>query len=154
LYICNNVGTINNTYLGEVLCLRLPPTADVAAGFSRNAGASNYLAIDDVLGAPDDATTYVYSSVVTTRDEYALTDVGSTDIIYGVKVNTRAQKDAVNPKSFKHGIKTGANQQSSANILLTQGYLNYQDIYESSDGAGTAWTPTTLNAAVSFLEVL
>jgi len=153
VYLCNSDGSINNTYLGEVLCKHLPLIGDTTAGFTRNTGASNYLAVDDLIGSPDDATTYVSATTTGTRDEYTLTNTSGTNAIFGVKVNTRVQKDAANPKSFKHGIKTGANQQD-ATVSLGIGYSNYQNIYESSDGAGTAWTSGTLDSAVSTIEVV
>jgi len=153
LYILNTLGSSNNTYLGDIRCLQLPLVGDTTAGFTRNTGTANYQVVDDPLGAPDDTTTYVSAATSGTRDECTLTDVSGTNSIFGVKVNTRAQKDTVNAKSFKHGIKTGANQQH-ATVSLSVGYTNYQNIYETSDGAGTAWTPTTLNAAVSTIEVV
>jgi hypothetical protein len=153
LYILNNDGSVNNTYLGEVLINRLVQTGDSSVAFTRNTGATNYEAIDDMLGAPDDATTYVYATTTGTKDEYTLSNTVSANTIYGVKVNTRAQKDDVNPKSFKNGIKTGATQQDVTHSLGI-GYTNYIDIFETSDGGTTLWTPTTLDAAVSTIEVV
>jgi hypothetical protein len=153
LYILNNDGSVNNTYLGEVVINRLAQTGDSSVAFTRNTGATNYEAIDDMLGAPDDATTYVYATTSGTKDEYTLSNTASANTIYGVKVNTRAQKDDVNPKSFKNGIKTGATDQQVTHSLGI-GYANYIDIFETSDGGTTLWTPTTLDAAVSTIEVV
>jgi hypothetical protein len=152
MYVLNSDGSLNNTYLGEVLINRLAQTGDSSVAFTRNTGATNYEAIDDMLGATDDTTTYVYATVAGTKDEYTLSNTVSANTIYGVKVNTRAQKDDVNPKSFKHGIKTGATQQDVTHSLGI-GYANYVDIFETSDGGTTLWTPTTLDAAVSTIEV-
>jgi hypothetical protein len=152
-YILNSDSSINNTYLGEVVINRLAQTGDSSIAFTRNTGATNYEAVGDLVGAPDDSTTYVYATTSGTRDEYTLSNTVSANTIYGVKINTRAQKDDVNPKSFKNGIKTGATQQDVTHSLGI-GYTNYIDIFETSDGGTTLWTPTTLDAAVSTIEVV
>jgi hypothetical protein len=153
LYILNSVGAINNTYLGEQRCMFLPPIGDNSVAWTRNTGASNFSAIGGVLGNPDDATTFVSASAPGVKDVYDLTDIASDAIaVAGVKLITRSQKTDVNPKSFKHGIKSGGTDQQVTYSLGT-GYANYIDVFETSDGA-TPFTPTTINSLTSTIEVV
>ena len=151
-YICDSLGTINNTYLGEQRSEIITPASDSSVAWTRNTGASNFSAVDDAIGAPDDNTTYVSSSTSTQKDEYGLSDLTGVNAVAGVKLVTRAQKDDVNPLSFKHGIKSGAVDQQ-VTYSLGIGYANFIDIFETSDGAGTAFTPTTVNSLLSTIEV-
>ncbi|MGZ4954143.1 MAG: hypothetical protein ACXV8Q_03435 [Methylobacter sp.] len=153
LYILNSDGSANNTYLGEQRCEIITPTSDSAVAWTRNTGTSNWDAVNDAIGAPDDDTTYVSSSTTTQRDEYGLSDLSGVNAVAGVKLVTRAKKDDVNPRSFKHGIKSGATDQQ-VTYALGVGYGNYIDIFETSDGAGTAFTATTVNSLLSTLEVV
>lgn len=152
VYVCDSSGTFNNTYLGEVICSQAPLTGDSSVAWSRNTGASNYLAVDDLLGSPDDATTYVFSLTPTDRDEYTLTNTSGADTVFGVKVNVRAQKDGANARSLKYGIKTGVNQRETQ-VILGAGYSNFQTIHETYDGTNQ-WTTATLDAAVATIEVV
>jgi len=152
-YILNSDGSANNTYLGEQRIQIITPTSDSTVAFSRNTGASNFSAVDDTVGAPDADTTYVYATTTGTKDEYGLSDLTGVNVVAGVKVITRAEKDDANAKSFKYGIKSGATDQQ-ATVSLGVGYGTYRTIYETSDGAGTAFTATTINSLLSTIEVV
>jgi len=153
LYILNSDGSANNTYLGEQRCEIMAPTSDSSVAWTRNTGASNFAAVDDSVGAPDDDTTYVASSTSTQKDEYGLGDLTGVGAVAGVKLITRAEKDDANPLSFKAGIKSGATDQQITHSLST-GYVNYIDLFETSDGGSTAFTSTTVNSLLSTIEVV
>jgi len=153
IYILNSDGTANNTYLGEQRCEIMTPTSDSSVAWTRNTGATNYSAVDDAIGAPDDNTTYVSSSTSTQKDEYGLSNLTGVAAVAGVKLITRAEKNDVNPLSFKHGIKSGATNQQVA-YTLGIGYANFIDIFETSDGATTAFTSTTVDSLLSTIEVV
>jgi len=153
LYILNSDGSANNTYLGEQRIQIITPTSDSTVAFSHNTGTSNFSAVDEGTAVPDGDTTYVYATTAGTKDEYGLSDLTGVNVVAGVKVLTRAGKDDVNAKSVKHGIKSGATDQQ-ATVALGIGYTNYRTIYETSDGAGTAFTATTINSLLSTIEVV
>ncbi len=151
-YLLNSDGTANNTYLGEQRCEIMTPTSDSTVAWARNTGASNFSAVDDAIGAPDDDTTYVSSSTSAQKDEYGLSDLTGVNAVAGVKLVTRAEKDDANPLSLKTGIKSGATDQQVVHALGV-GYANFIDLFETSDGASTAFTPTTVNSLLSTLEI-
>jgi hypothetical protein len=153
MYILNADGAANNTYLGEQRCQIMTPTSDSTVAWTRNTGASNFSAVDDTIGAPDDDTTYVSSSTSTQKDEYGLSDITTVGAVAGVKLVTRAEKDDANPLSFKAGIKSGATDQQITHTLGV-GYANFIDLFETSDGASTAFTQTTVNSLLSTIEVV
>jgi hypothetical protein len=152
LYICNSTGSANNTYRGEQLAEFCIPSGDSTVAWAKNSGTFNYQAVDDPLGAPDDDTTYVYSNTSGQKDEYTLTDLSNVLSVVGVKLITRAEKDNTGALSLKTGIKSGATDQQVTHSLPI-GYVNFIDIFETSDGAGTAFTATTVNSLLSTIQI-
>lgn len=150
-YICDSTGSFNNMYLGEQRSEVMNPHSDYAITWSRNTGAANYLDIID-NGAPDENATYVFSNTLGDRDEYGLTSISGVNTVAGVKLMTRATKDNVNPRAFKHGIKSGGVDQQKT-YTLGMGYANFLDVFETSDGVSTAFTESTLNSLLSTIEV-
>lgn len=151
-YILNSDGTANNTYLGEQRCEIMTPTSDATVAWSRFTGSTNFENVDDPIGAPDDDTTYVYSSTAAQKDEYGLSDLTAVGAVAGVKLISRAKKDS-GVFSFKAGIKSGATDQQVTHSLNTS-YYQFFDLFETSDGAGTAFTSTTVNSLLATIEVV
>jgi hypothetical protein len=151
-YALNSDGTVNNTYLGEQRCEIITPTSDSSVAWTRNTGATNFSAVDDAIGAPDDDTTYVSSSTSAQKDEYGLSDLTVISTVAGVKLVTRAEKDDANPLSLKTGVKSGATDQQVTHALGV-GYANFIDIFETSDGVSTAFDATTVNSLLSTIEI-
>ena len=151
-YLCNSLGTFNNTYLGEQRAEIMTPNADNTVAWVRNTGASNFSAVADPIGLPDENTTYVSSSTLNAKDEYDLTNITGITNVAGVKLVTRAERDNISPRTFKHGIKSGSIEQQVVHNLGID-YVNYIDIFETSDGGTTAFTPTTTNSLISTIEV-
>ena len=153
VYICNSDGSVNNTYLGEQRAELITPESDNTIAWTRFSGATNAASVDDAIGAPDDNSTYVYSSTTAQKDIYNLTTLSNVSTVAGVKLVTRAEKDDANPISFKHGIKSGGTDQQIT-YALGVGYANFMDIFETSDGASTAFTTTTIDSLLSTIEVV
>jgi len=152
VYILNTLGSVNNNYLGEVRCEILTPTSDAAVQWSPSTGSTNYTNIDE-LGNPNDAD-YNFDTVSGHRDEYGLSNLSSPAVsVFAVKVCSRLAKSDSGSISAKYGINSGGTRQSTS-VAPTVGFVNYQTIFESSDGAGTAWTDTLVNAALSLVEIV
>jgi len=151
-YILNNLGSINNSYLGDIQCKLLYPSADNSVAWSPTGEASNYLTVDDVVGAPDDDTTYVSSSTTSQKDTYDLDNMATATSVHGMKTISRSTKTEVNPREIDIGITTGANIQATT-VILGEGYGTTSLIFEDQDGAATAWTESAVNAAVLTLEL-
>jgi len=150
IYILNSDGATNNTYLGDVQCTMLAPSADYSTTFTPTGAVSNYLCVDEAVGAPDNNTTYVSSSTVGAVDEYSIPNIVASSV-HAVKVNTRAMKDDVNPRNMKHGIRTGTNA-NEVEYVLGENYGNYIDVFDDQ-GDGTPWDETSFNAARSMIKV-
>lgn len=153
LYLLDSVGSINTDFLGDSRVDPYLPNAADTTVWSNTGGGANYLDVDD--NPPDDDTSYVYSANSGDIDYYGVEDLPTAvTTVHGVQVVGRARKLDAGTRQIKLKIKSGANIQDSAAISLSTGYLNYINITETSDGATTAWTKSTADAALVGLEVV
>lgn len=75
--INDDAGSFQNSWPGPAKIYLLVPNADTSVAWTRNTGSVNAQNVDDVPGAPDDATTYNHSSTNTQEDRLGLTDLGA-----------------------------------------------------------------------------
>ena len=151
-YVLNTDSPAPNNYLGEQRAQLIYPSSDYSVQFSRNTGSYNWDAINDVLGAPDDLTSYVYDYVTGHKDLYGLQDLSGLGSVNSISVSTRAATSDAGPKTLKHGIQSDSVDQQVSHALTT-GMTYFIDYFTTSDGASTAFTPTTINSLLSSIEV-
>ena len=154
LWICNDLGTINNNYLGNMLAKFTNPTSDDSVQWTKNTGADNHSAVDDPVGSPDGDTTYIADGTSGHKDVYGYSTLTQTHggAFAGVKLVTNAKSES-GAISIKAGIKSGANEQQVEHALTTS-YAPYTDYFETSDGATTPFTITTIDSLQSTIEVV
>lgn len=151
MYVLNNDGTTNNTFLGDVRCQLLAPNTDNTTAWTRSGGAANYEMVDEI-SASDEDTTYVSSITLAQSDEYGLPSMQPADSVHAVVVISDSAKDSAATRSVRIGITNGANAQSTDHALVTT-YTQQYDIYETKDGSNP-WTESDVNASVCTLETI
>lgn len=147
LYICDNLGTYNTSFIedGEILTLFPNGPGDVT-DFSLFGAATNWQAVSEQPFDGD--TSYVYSGTVGDQDLYAVNTipVGDTLVIPGIMINAVARYDNVDPIGWKALIKSGINLGAATSINLTSSYLNYQSVFEREPVTNSPWTETLVNS--------
>jgi hypothetical protein len=153
LYLCDGTGAINNSFLGDMrVDAVLPSGAGSNTGMTPSAG-SNFQCVDDATTANDD-TDYVESSVVTTKDTYAYTDITHTPAtIAGVQINMVAKKDDAGARSICSVTRSGGADTDGSAIPLSTSYVDNLQIVELDPNGSIAWTKTNLNAAEFGMKV-
>jgi hypothetical protein len=154
LYICDNTGTYNTSFIedGEILTL-FPDGPGAVTDFSLFGAATNWQA---VIEQPFDGdTSYVYSGVDTDQDLYTIADmpVGQTIVIPGIAVNTVARKDNTGSIGFIPLAKSGINLGSGTTTPVTSSYLEYQYIFEREPVTNNPWDETLVNSLQIGAEV-
>ena len=152
LWICNDQGTINNTYLGNRFSKIIHPTSDDVKQLSVNIGANNFAAIDDLVGSPDGDNTYIFGAIPGDKDTFGLNTITSLGIISGVRLITNARKDSSDARSVKAGIKIGTNEQQVTHTL-SETYQAFIDYFETSDGTNRI-TQSNIDAIQTTVEVV
>lgn len=148
VYICDDQGSTNNDFLGDVRIEALFPTGNgnssQLVGSDANS-TDNYLLVDE--SAPNSDTDYVESSTVTDKDTYVMGNLTSTaGSVYGIQIMPFAKKTDAGVRSIKSVTRLSATEEDSADKTLSTGYTYYPDIRETKPGGG-AWSITDINNA-------
>jgi hypothetical protein len=150
-------GTINYVYddtyvvdtnvkLGERRIEMLVPTSDVATGWVRNIGSTNFSAVDDGAAVNSD-TDYVQGSVVGDVDTYGFSDLSVTpNTIDAVRVIAYAEKTDVGTRSINLQVKSGATTDNGANLPLLTTYSHFTRHLTKDPNGTIAWTAAAVNA--------
>lgn len=152
LYICDDSGSAQNDFLGDVQIERLSPTGDDTATFVGSDADSidNYLLVDEV---PPDGADYVESDTVANDDRYTLADRTLTGDIIAVKATAKALKDDANPRGLKLIVESGATTDTSADKPLAESSQTFEHILVDDPDTAAAWTTSAVNALVGGFEV-
>lgn len=145
LYICDNTGATNNTFLGDVRIQTLLPTAaGSSTQLAPTGSANNYANANDV---PDSTATYNSSSTVGNRDTYAMGDLlASTGTILGVQESLHAFKTDAGSASMKAALLSGATLAYDTPQNLGDTVAWSGAVREVDPNTSTAWTTVGVNA--------
>jgi len=151
LYICDDTGSVNNTFLGDVRVQTLLPTgAGASTQFTPSVG-SNW---DNVNDTPYVSTTYNSDSVSGHRDTYAMGDlISGTGTIFGVQDNILALKTDAGAASIKAAIKSGGTVYYDSTVALGTALDSSNAVREQDPATSAAWTATNVNAVEFGAEV-
>jgi hypothetical protein len=141
LYVVDSV-----TPLGERRIQTLYPTSDVAQGFARSTGATNYTLVDDATVNGD--TDYVQGSSVGDVDTYGFQDLtGTPATVDAVQVSAFAEKTDATSRSIALQVKSGATTSDGANFALASlTYGKFERLLTTDPNTSAAWTVSGVNA--------
>lgn len=159
VYILNEQGTVNNSWLGDTRCYPLYPngngTSSTPLSGSDGNSTDNYLLVDEV--GPPDITDYVFSQTDGDQDTYTFEDLPVTlGTIRGVEVRIHAAKDETGTKQVRaitrrSGTDSFGPDHTLAAIPL---YQTHHDIDELDPHAGPGtWTISNINSTEWGVEV-
>jgi hypothetical protein len=155
LYMADNQGSYNNSFLGSVRVDSIRPNgAGNYTQLTPSAG-SNYQCVDD---PHYDDTDYVEADTDGEKDTYAFPNV-PTDLddsnIKGVLVGGQSQRTEENPNvKIRHMLRTGSSDYyGSAGDTLGDTYdFNYH-VFERDPSDSGAWTKAKINACEFGMEL-
>ncbi len=146
LYICDQNGSVNNDFLGDVRVeMILPSGAGTTSGWTPSAG-SNYAAVDDT--APNDDTDYVSTQTATTKDTYAFGNLSNTpDSINGVQITTLLRKTDAGNKTFTPVIRSGGTDYDQSTVAVYDNYAFDTQVKETDPATAVAWIGSGVDSA-------
>ena len=147
LYICDQTGSTNNDFLGDVRVDTLFPTADGNySQFTPSTGSTHYVLVDET--APN-TTDYNSGTTVNDRDSYALGNLTAlvSQTVYGVQTNIAVLKDDAGAKSIASFVRSGSTNGDGASAGVGTSQFYVRQIFEQDPAAVAAWTEATVNAA-------
>jgi hypothetical protein len=153
IYVLDTTGAAANNFLGDVRINQLLPTSDSSVQFTRSTGASNFSCVDE--GKHNTDTDYVESSTVGHIDRYGFADLpASATSVHGVQAVTWAKKTDAGTRTLRNIIYSGSGSAAGTTIGLTTTYAAITSVASVDPDTGTAWTPTTANAATAGYEII
>jgi hypothetical protein len=143
-------GNSEQVHTGVVKIDTLVPTGNG----TNTAWTGTVTDIDDGFGAHDGDTTYVTSSTVSQKQDYAFSDLSDTPTsIFSVGLNTVMRKDDSNARAITPYILSNSVTESGIQISASEAYINTDAYFDVNPDGDVAWTATTVNALLAGHEL-
>jgi hypothetical protein len=148
LVVCDGLGTINNTYPGDISVIRRLPNANgTYSDFTGSDGNStdNYLLVDD---SPTDTADYVYAASSGLKDSYGVEDLPlSATSVLGVRAVAKCAKSGAGSAGMSVFVREGSTDTFGPDVPLSTSFSWQGDtIRETAPSTGVAWTISGVNA--------
>ncbi len=158
IYLLNDSGATNNTFLGDVRVETILPNAagnraDFTPGGS-GSSANNYQNVDELQ--QDGDTSYNKSSTAGHIDSFAFQDLSvATGTIYGIQSLILARKTEAGDRTIKRKCRIGSTYYDGSAVAVSKvdSYYYIAEILETDPSTGSAWTISGINAAEFGYEV-
>jgi len=144
-YLCDNSGSINNDFLGDVKVELIMPNANGSNnGWTPSSGTDRYAVVND--NPPNDDTNYVYSNTSGDTFTVNLSNLTSVGLVRGVQVSVMNRKDDASSYQIRPAIRTNANNYLGSAQSVNDSYKCAMQIWEVNPYTGTNWTLSEINA--------
>jgi hypothetical protein len=153
-YIANTSGSLNNTWLGDVVVRTVVPTGD--GTYSQLTGSdsdqvNNWALVDEL---PPSATDYAGGSTVGLKDSYALADLPASVVtVCAVQVCASLLKADAGLGSAKILTRSGSTDYTPNTYSLSTTMAEFTELKETDPATAVAWTPAGVNALEVGMEV-
>lgn len=148
-YVCNDQGSVNNNFLGDVRVECLRPTDNGASSMwlgSDGNSVNNYALVDEVT--PNGDTDYVASANVGDVDSYTMGNLSTpSGTVYGVQQLQYARKDYSGTRGIAPVVRIGGTDYVGTNAPIGDSYLYYGQVRETSPATSTSWSILEINDA-------
>jgi len=151
-YWCNNLGSVNNDFLGDKKVVTLMPNGDGATTqFSLSTGASHYQLVDE---KPRNTTDYVFDTVTTHIDLFDFENLpAGSQNVSAVQIELYANKsDAGTTMNFQRAARSGGTNYFGNSIALGTTFVYLTDagtnlILETDPNTSAAWATSAVDSA-------
>lgn len=145
LYVCDNTGSNNNTYLGNVRVQALLPNApgDRTVWSRLNTGLANW---QNAININTDDTLYVFTPNAGDWDLYNVQSLVNSPTIFGVQVKGSYRQDDATQRFVQNTLKSGTTEAKGAVYATDQTYAYFWDIWELDPDTGVGFTGAEVNA--------
>lgn len=148
LVVCDGLGSINNTYPGDISCIRRLPNAN--GNYSQFTGSDgnstdNYLLVDD---NPTDTADYVYAATSGLKDSYGVEDLPlSATSVVGVRAVAKCAKSGAGSAGMSVFVRENSTDTFGPDVPLSTSFSWQGDnIREVVPSTSAAWTVSDVNS--------
>jgi hypothetical protein len=162
IYILDDQGSINNTFLGDSVVEGRLPTGDgfLSQWTPVDPAGAHWANLDDAAAFPEPGTTsnnsIIETSTISNIDLLtfsALTFI--TGQIHVVQLMAHAKLDVAGTRTARHKIRSGgSNFDGSSFVVNSTAFQTFFDLVETDPNTGVKWTIANLNAAEFGVELV
>lgn len=158
IYICDETGAVNNTFLGPVKVATLYPTGEGNTNDFMGSDADsidNHLHVDD-MGQDADAS-YVESDTPGAIDLYTMDATDNVGVIHGIDALSRVKNDVIGGGSVRQGAPilrvNGTNYQGDT-FNIGPPYVYKHHLLEENPDDSAAWETADLDTIEFGIKVV
>jgi hypothetical protein len=144
-YICDDTGSLNNNFLGDIRVAALFPSgAGTTTQWTPSAG-SNFQNLEEV--GPDGDTTYNSETTASDIDLFAMDNLPTNaTTVAGIKEIAYHRKDDAGVRTLRHVVRTGATNYEGSDISVSDSYT-YTGVAlrETNPNTTVAWTQSDVD---------
>jgi len=149
-YLLDDTGSDNNDFLGICAVETDLPSGNgnssTLVGSDSNS-TDNYLLVDNNASVPPATTEYVESDTEGDKDTYAMSDLTTTGVVYGVQTTLYAQKDDSGAKFVRPVIRSGGTDYPGTSVALSDSvYVLSDEVWEQDPDTSSAWLYGDVNS--------
>lgn len=153
-YLCDDTGSVNDDFLGDVQISVLYPTSDEThSDFTPSTGSDHYALVDDPQLTSD--ADHNESTTVGHKDTYGVTTFSGSNPILGVQICSAVKNTDVGVMSVRNLLISGTSptETEGASLALSQTMQGNITVYDKEPVDDVAWTAAKVNAAEIGLKV-
>jgi hypothetical protein len=151
-YVCDNTGTANNNFLGDIKIVTLMPNgAGSSTQFNPVGAPTNWQAVSPA--APQGDLSYVTDATAGDKDLYTIPSITGSGIVCGVQLSMYARKDDAGSRSISGVVSLESTTAQGDSIALGSSYHIYTEQFQVNPATGTAWTYPDINQLQIGVEV-
>ncbi|MES4793250.1 MAG: hypothetical protein C4321_09995, partial [Chloroflexota bacterium] len=143
VYVCDDSGTVNNNFLGDVRIRTVYPNAAGSATQWTPIGASaNYQAVSEAQA--NDDTDYVASATAGQVDLYQFAALPAGQV-FAVQSILTARKDDAGSRTIREKVRQGTTTYDGPTVPLGDSYQQFRNIRNTAPD-GSTWSESIFNA--------
>jgi len=146
LYICDNTGSVNNDFLGDIKVVTVYPNGDgTNTAWTPSSGTTHYVLVNEAPA--NDDTNYLYTSTVNATETLNVTDISLAGVILGVAVFACVRKDDAGTREASVICRSGGTEYEGTQVPIGNSYSYLKQIWQTDPATGDLWTVSGFNAA-------
>lgn len=157
VYICDDQGGVNDTFLGDQMVSVILPSADGASSeWTPSGGGTHASLVDDSRTSPNDAD-YVSSDTNGQKDLWEYQDDGLvTGEIAAIQVWTAGRMETTGTRTIRSKFRAsgGAEANGPSHVVQSEITREFGAVYENNPDTGLPWTLSELNSSQFGVEVV
>lgn len=156
LYVCDNTGAQNNTFLGERKVVTVFPSAagrvDQWATQVGGTTSQPWTAVNETN--PDGDTSYIADNTVGDIEDFALGSFGTVTSLAGVQINVDMRKDDVSTHTIGVGVGNGTTENFDAGTTVLSTYSMVSRTLDSNPLTSAAWATSDLTGLQASIKTI